>query len=131
MHMCWVRVSAGAKVPWTTVTVVTDHGALQNTAESIKMQFAAIRIRILSGLCNSHVLFNVPSFRFFVRNFRFFGFVVKQHAPVRVLRSAQTGRPGRREIRRIKPTTTTKPKKSKVSHKKSKTWYVEKYMRIA
>jgi rRNA maturation endonuclease Nob1 len=46
--MCWVRVSAGAKVLWTTVTVVTDHGALQNTAESIKMQFAAIRIRILS-----------------------------------------------------------------------------------
>ena len=26
---------------------------------------------------------------------------------------------------------TTKPKKSKVSNKKSKTWYVEKYMRIA
>ena len=26
---------------------------------------------------------------------------------------------------------TTKPKKSKVSHKKSKTWYVEMYTRIA
>ena len=85
MHMCWVRVSAGAKVPWTTVTVVTDHGALQNTAESIKMQFAAIRIRILSGLCNSHVLFNVPSFRFFVRNFRFFWFCRLLCAPRLVL----------------------------------------------
>ncbi len=72
--MCWVCVSAGAKMPWTTVTVVTDHGTLQNTVESTKMQFAAIRIRILSGLCNSHVHFNVPSFRFFVRNFRFFWF---------------------------------------------------------
>ncbi len=56
------------------VTDVTARGALQNTAESIKMQFAAIRIRILSGLCNSRVSFNVPSFRFFVRNFRFFWF---------------------------------------------------------
>ncbi len=31
-----VRVSAGAKVLWTTVTVVTTHGALQNTTEYLK-----------------------------------------------------------------------------------------------
>ena len=58
MHMRQVRVSAGAKVQWTSVTVVTAQGALQNTMEYVKMQFAAIHIRFLSGLCNSHVLFN-------------------------------------------------------------------------
>ena len=70
MHQRRVRVSAEAKAQWTSVTVVTAHGALQNTVERIKMQFAAIRTRILSGLCYSHVLFNVPSFRFLLRNFR-------------------------------------------------------------
>jgi hypothetical protein len=45
-HMRRVRVSAGAKVPWMTVTVVPTHGALQNNTECFKKRFAAIRIPV-------------------------------------------------------------------------------------
>ena len=60
------------------VPVVTAHGALQNTAESIKMQFAAIRIQILSGLCNSRVHSTYQVLDFLCETLDFFGFVVKQ-----------------------------------------------------
>ncbi len=70
-------VKAGAQAPGTcfgwskgAVDVRDGRDSPQSTPEHVKMQFTAIHIRFLSGLCYSHVPFNIPSFRFSLQNFR-------------------------------------------------------------
>ncbi len=71
-------VKAGAHAPgpcfgWSKGVVHGRDGRdspRRTPVECVKMQFAAILIRFLSGLCNLHVPFNIPSFRFLLQNFR-------------------------------------------------------------